>query len=130
MITVYPRLIIHVMIYLTWKNLVREKWPHEAAKILRGFVPALFWNLVFLYKGSRGRIYADLLSFKSGVKDPLHTIILMKSIIPFFIHFYHVLTLFYKQEKSKKIIYIYLIKKLTFSIYFYLVKSLFIPFNT
>ena len=48
--------------------------------------------------------YADLLRFQSGVnllKDPIHIIIFMKSIIPFFIHSISILTLVYQQEKSK-----------------------------
>ena len=47
------------------------------------------------------RIYADLLGFQSRVKDPIHIIMLMKSIIAFFNHFFHALTLVYKLEKSK-----------------------------
>ena len=43
----------------------------------------LFWNLVFMCKGSHPRIYADLLRFQSRVKDPIHIIILMKSIFHF-----------------------------------------------
>ena len=48
-------------------------------------------------KGSQTKIYTDLLRFQSKVKDPIHIAILMKSIIPFFIHSFHVLTLVYEQ---------------------------------
>ena len=37
------------------------------------------------------RIYADLLGFLSRVKDPIHIIMLMKSIIAFFNHFFMLL---------------------------------------
>ena len=90
-----------LMIYLNWQNFAREKWQHEVAKILHGFIFILFCNLVFICKGSQPRIYADLLRFQSGVKHPIHTIILMKSIIPFFTRSFHVLTLVYEQEKSR-----------------------------
>ena len=85
-----------LMIYLNWQNFAREKWQHEVAKILHGFIFILFWDLVFICKGSQPRIYADL----SGVKDPIHTIILMKCIIPFFIRSFHVLTLVYEQSRN------------------------------
>ena len=71
------------------------------AKNLRGFAFGLFWNVVFMCKGSQPRIYVDLLRFQSRVKDSVHKIILMKSIFPFFIHYFHVLTLVYEQEKSE-----------------------------
>ena len=53
--------------YLTWQNFAREKWQHEVTTILCRFV--LFWNLVFMCKGSQPRIYADLLRVNSRVKD-------------------------------------------------------------
>ena len=34
-----------LMIYLTWLNFAREKWRHEVAKNLGGFVFVLFWKL-------------------------------------------------------------------------------------
>ena len=56
-------------------------------------------------KVSQPRIYSDLLRFQSRVKDPIDIItviiILMKSIIPFFIHSFYLLTLAYEQKKSK-----------------------------
>ena len=52
-------------------------------------------------KGNQAKIYADLLSFQSKVKDPIHIVILKKSIIPFFIYSFHVLRLDYEHEKSK-----------------------------
>ena len=79
-----------LMIYLAWQNLAREKWRHEVAKILRGSAFVLFWYLVFMCKGCQPRIYADLLRFQSRVNDPIH-IILMRSMIPFFIHSFWVL---------------------------------------
>ena len=89
-----------LMIYLNWQNFAREKWQHEVAKILHGFIFILFCNLVFICKGSQPRIYADLLRFQSGVKDPIHTIILMKSIIPFFTRSFHVLFLFTNKKNQ------------------------------
>ena len=65
------------------------------AKILRGFV------FVFMYKVSQSRIFADLLRFQPRVKSPIHMIILMKSIMPFFNHSFHVLALVYEQGKPK-----------------------------
>ena len=65
------------------------------------FIFILFWNLVFMSKGSQPRVYADLLRFYSRVKDTILIVTLMKSMIPFFIHSFHVLTLVYEQEKSK-----------------------------
>ena len=50
-------------------------------------------------KVSQIRIHADLLRFQSRVKDVIHIIIFMKSIIPFSIHSFHVLTLVYEQKK-------------------------------
>ena len=44
-------------------------------------------------KGKKFRIYADLLRFQSRIMDPIQIVILMRSIIPFFIHPSHVLTL-------------------------------------
>ena len=90
-----------LMIHHAWQNFAREKWRHEAAKILRGFVFVLFWNLVFICKGSQPRIYADLIRFQSRLRDSIHIIIFMKSIIPFLIYSFHVLTFAYEQEKSK-----------------------------
>ena len=87
--------------YLNCQNFSREKGRLEVAKLLRHFVFALFWNLFFMRKGSQLRIYADLVRFQSRVKGPMHITILMKSIILFFIHSFHVLTLVYEQEKSK-----------------------------
>ena len=83
-----------------WQNFAREKWRHKVAKFLRGFV-VLFWNLVFMCKCSQLRIYADLLIYQSRATDPIHIIILMQSIIPFFIPSFHVLTVVYEQEKRK-----------------------------
>ena len=108
MIPVYPRLkvmffkflFIHkiffctnlsLMICVTWQNFARVKWRQKVVKILHIFVFVLFWNLVFMCKASQPRIYVDLLRFQSRVKDPVHIIILMESIIPFFIHSFHVL---------------------------------------
>ena len=45
---------------------------YEVAKILRCFVFALVWNLVFMYKGSQPRIYADLHSFLSSIHNSTH----------------------------------------------------------
>ena len=45
---------------------------YEVAKILRCFVFALVWNLVFMYKGSQPRIYADLHSFQSSTHNNTH----------------------------------------------------------
>ena len=90
--TLFAR-VCFLLIYVTWQNFPREKWRHEVAKILRSFVFVLLWNLVSMCKGSQSRIYADLLRFQPRVNDPLHVIILMKNIIPFFNHFFHVLTL-------------------------------------
>ena len=55
---------ICLTIYLTWQIFAREKWRHEVAKILHGFGLVLFWNIVFMCKGSQPRIYADLLRFQ------------------------------------------------------------------
>ena len=74
----------------------REKRRHEVVKLLRGFAFVLFWNLVFMCKGSQPRVYADLLRFHSIKKD---SITLMKSMTSFLIHSFHVLTLAYEQEK-------------------------------
>ena len=52
----------------------------------------LFWKLVFMCEGSQPRTYTDLFRFQSRVKEPIHIIILMKSIIQVFIHTFHVLT--------------------------------------
>ena len=35
---------------------IREKRRHEVVKLLRGFAFVLFWNLVFMCKGSQPRI--------------------------------------------------------------------------
>ena len=53
-----------------------------------------------MWKGSQPRIYTDLLRFQSRVKDPMHIImiILMKSVIPFFINSFHVLLLVYEKK--------------------------------
>ena len=90
-----------LMMHFTWQNFAREKWRHEVGKIIRSFVFVLTWILVFMYQGSQPRIYADLLGFQSRVKDPINKIKLMKSIIPFFIHSFYVLTLVYEQKKSE-----------------------------
>ena len=59
-----------LMICLTCLNFARETWWHEVAKILRGFVFVLFWNLVFMRKSSQPRIYADLLRFQCKGPHP------------------------------------------------------------
>ena len=93
-----------LIISLTWQNFGREKWQ-EVSRILNGFVfVLLFLNLVFTSKGSLPRISADLLKLQSRIKESIHIIILMKSIIPFFIHSFHVLKFFYEQGKSKNTI--------------------------
>ena len=89
------------MIYLTWQNFTTEMRRHKVVKILRGFVFVLFWNVIFMCKGSQPRIDANLLRFQSRVKDPTHIIILMESIVPFSIHSFYVLTTVYEQEKLK-----------------------------
>ena len=64
----------------------------------------------FILELSQPRIYADLLRFQTRVKDPkdpIHIIILVKSIIPFFIHSFHVLILVYEQRNQRTICNIY-----------------------
>ena len=63
------------------------------------FCFAAFWNLIFMCKGSQTRNYADLLRFQSRAKDPIHILILTKSIISFLIYSFHNFTLVYEQEK-------------------------------
>ena len=87
--------------YLTCQSFARENWRNEVVKILRSFVFVLFWNLVFMCKSNQPRIYADLLKFQSRAQDSVLIIILTMSIIPFFIHSFHVLALVYEQEKPK-----------------------------
>ena len=48
-----------LMIHLAWQKFAREKWRHEVAKVLRGFILFLSWNL---------------LRFQSRVKNPPRTI--------------------------------------------------------
>ena len=64
----------------------------------------------FILELSQPRIYADLLRFQTRVndpKDPVYIIILVKSIIPFFIHSFHVLILVYEQRNQRTICNIY-----------------------
>ena len=49
-----------LMLYIAWQNFAREKWQHKVVKVLHGSVFVLFWNLVFMCKGSQARIYANL----------------------------------------------------------------------
>ena len=116
------------MIYLTKQNFTREKSRHEVAKMLRGSVEVLFWNLVFMCNGIQSRICTDLLKFQSKVRDPIHIIILMMSIFHFsFILFMYLHLLI----NNKNQIIICNISEKTFSDYVYLGKytQTYAPFN-
>ena len=54
------------MTYLTRQNFTREQWQHEVAKILRGFVLVLFWNLVFICKDSQSTIIHKIFETNSS----------------------------------------------------------------
>ena len=98
--TFFPR-VYFLKIYVTLQNFAKEKWRQKVAKNLRGFIFYFFWNLVFMWKGSQPRIYTELLRFQLRVEDPKHIIVLMQSIIPIFIHSFHVLTLVLRTRKMK-----------------------------
>ena len=82
-------------------KLCQRKVMTQNGKNFTRFCFVLFWNFVFMCKGSQPKIYADLLRFQSRVKDPIHIIILMQSIILFLILSFHVFALVHKQDKPK-----------------------------
>ena len=76
----------------------QKKVTTQIAQNFTWFCFFIFLNFVFICKGSHPRSNADLLRFQSSVKDPIHLIILTKSI---FIYSFHVFALVYEQERSK-----------------------------
>ena len=69
-----------------------QEWEFEFSSGWYGSVPDL--SILHYFSG-------DFLGFQSQMKDPIHIILLMKSTIPFFIHFFNDLTLVYEHENLK-----------------------------
>ena len=109
MIPVYPHLNVmsftFLFIYKTFfawvvfddipylAKLCKRQVTTRCGKNFTQFCFCFILELSFYVQSKKFRIYADLLRFQSRVMDPIYIVILMRSIIPFFIHPSHVLAL-------------------------------------
>ena len=111
MIPVYPRfnvtsfkiLFIHetFFVFQFFFSLFFDDIPYLLEKLPQRKVTSnKIFRVFFIWGGGEGMAslpsmltYSYLDYIQPGVKEPIHIIILMKSIIPFFIHSFHVLTL-------------------------------------